>query len=88
MGDKLQAIPGVNIPNIPDIPFLAKGGIVTSPTLAMIGEAGPEAVVPLNQMGSVMNDNSVKKDMTVNIYGAGQSAEEILSQLNTMYKLA
>ena len=30
------------------IPKLAKGGIVNSPTLAMIGEAGPEAVVPLS----------------------------------------
>lgn len=29
------------------IPFLAEGGIVTKPTLAMIGEAGPEAVIPL-----------------------------------------
>jgi hypothetical protein len=28
----------------------ATGGIVTRPTLAVIGEAGPEAVVPLNQM--------------------------------------
>lgn len=32
------------------IPFLAEGGIVTAPTLAMIGEAGPEAVVPLSKM--------------------------------------
>jgi len=37
--DKLQ---------IPHIPALAQGGIVTSPTLALIGEAGPEAVVPLS----------------------------------------
>ena len=29
------------------IPHLANGGIVTKPTLAMIGEAGAEAVVPL-----------------------------------------
>ncbi|BDG62337.1 tape measure protein [Caldinitratiruptor microaerophilus] len=29
------------------IPFLAEGGIVTAPTLAMIGERGPEAVLPL-----------------------------------------
>lgn len=32
----------------PNIPRLAKGGIVNSATLALIGEAGPEAVVPLN----------------------------------------
>ena len=34
---------------LPLIPKLAKGGIVNSPTLAMIGEDGPEAVVPLNR---------------------------------------
>ncbi|MFS8540751.1 MAG: hypothetical protein LOD89_01495 [Tissierellales bacterium] len=37
--------------NIPKIPKLATGGIVTSPTLAMIGERGPEAVVPLENSG-------------------------------------
>jgi hypothetical protein len=34
---------------VPKIPMLAQGGIVTGPTLAMIGEAGPEAVVPLDR---------------------------------------
>ena len=33
--------------NIPKIPKLARGGIVDSPTLAMVGEAGKEAVMPL-----------------------------------------
>lgn len=33
--------------SIPKIPYLAKGGIIDSPTLAMVGEAGKEAVVPL-----------------------------------------
>lgn len=44
-------IPGVNL-NIsaisaPQIPKLARGGIIDQPTLAMVGEAGKEAVVPL-----------------------------------------
>jgi hypothetical protein len=39
----------VSIPGIPYIPFLADGGIVDSATLAVIGEQGPEAVVPLNK---------------------------------------
>lgn len=30
------------------VPRLAEGGVVTQPTVAMIGEAGPEAVVPLD----------------------------------------
>lgn len=34
------------------VPKMASGGIVTRPTLAMIGEAGPEAVIPLGKMGS------------------------------------
>ena len=33
-----------------DMLELATGGIVTRPTVAMIGEAGPEAVIPLNRM--------------------------------------
>jgi TP901 family phage tail tape measure protein len=33
------------------VPHFASGGIVTGPTLALIGEAGPEAVVPLNRSG-------------------------------------
>jgi hypothetical protein len=35
----------------PDVLPFAKGGIVTRPTLALIGEAGPEAVVPLSGPG-------------------------------------
>lgn len=38
----------VSVPLFPSIPMLASGGIVYGPTLALIGEAGPEAVVPLN----------------------------------------
>ena len=36
--------------DLPDIPELAQGGIVSQPTLALIGEKGPEAVVPLDKM--------------------------------------
>ncbi len=36
-----------------NVPKLAHGGIVTRPTLAMIGEAGPEAVVPLGRGGGI-----------------------------------
>lgn len=42
--------------DVPDIPMLANGGIVSKPTLALIGESGPEAVVPLNRgMGTGVN---------------------------------
>jgi hypothetical protein len=37
--------------DVPNIPMLAEGGIVNKATLAVIGEAGPEAVVPLSRAG-------------------------------------
>lgn len=36
-----------------NIPHMAAGGLVTKPTLAIVGEAGPEMVVPLTRAGSV-----------------------------------
>lgn len=38
-------VPGMSV--LPEIARLAKGGIVTKPTIGLVGEAGPEAVVPL-----------------------------------------
>ena len=38
---------GINPIKVPQIPAMAKGGIVDQPTLAMVGEAGKEAVMPL-----------------------------------------
>jgi hypothetical protein len=46
-GDAPNAGGGINIPK------MAAGGIVNQPTLAMIGEAGPEAVIPLSRMGQM-----------------------------------
>jgi phage-related protein len=42
----------------PDLSFakLARGGIVTRPTLAVVGEAGPEAVIPLNRAGAASRE--------------------------------
>lgn len=40
------------------IPALASGGVVTAPQLAMIGEAGPEAVIPLNQLSTMLSGAS------------------------------
>ena len=47
-----------NIPKIPhvQIPMLARGGIVAQPTLALIGERGKEAVMPLENNTGWIND--------------------------------
>ena len=56
---------------VPEIPMLGDGGIVTGPTLALIGERGPEAVVPLSGRGGGGMGN-----YTININGGlGSSAE-------------
>ena len=55
----------VNPPDIPRIPMLAEGGIVNSPTLAMVGEAGPEAVIPLDRLGR-MSGGGHTVNVTVN----------------------
>ncbi len=47
--------------NIPEIPHLAKGAIITKPTLAMLGEGGkPEGVFPLDRAGGMMGTQMVQ----------------------------
>lgn len=48
-GGSVGNILGIGVLENIGVPGLAKGGIVNKPTLAMIGEDGPEAVVPLSQ---------------------------------------
>lgn len=46
----INKIAGTSFSKIPRIPGLASGGIVTSPTLAVVGEGRhPEAVIPLSE---------------------------------------
>jgi hypothetical protein len=52
-----------------NIPAMANGGIVTGPTLALIGEAGPEAVIPLNRAGGMGGNN-----VTINVNGGDPRA--------------
>jgi hypothetical protein len=59
--------------DMPDIPMLAEGGIVTSPTIAMIGEGnGPEAVIPLSKLGSMGFGGGA--GITVNVNGGDPNA--------------
>jgi len=47
-----------------DVTMMATGGIVTKPTLGMVGEAGPEAVIPLSKLN--MGGGSTTINVTVN----------------------
>jgi uncharacterized membrane protein YjjP (DUF1212 family) len=53
-----------------NLPRMAEGGIVSSPTLALIGEAGPEAVVPLDRM-------QTGGGITINVTGGLATSAEI-----------
>jgi hypothetical protein len=54
--------------NFGNLPMMSDGGIVNQPTIAMIGEAGAEAVVPLDRMGGF--------GTTVNVNVAGSVISE------------
>ena len=66
--------------SIGNIPTLAQGGIVTRPTLAMIGEGGEsEAVIPLSKLGS-MGAGGVHIHLEGAIYGSIDAAVEMLDE--------
>lgn len=56
----INKVPGINISTVPKIPKLAKGGIIDSPTIAMVGEAGKEAVMPLENNTGWITDLASK----------------------------
>jgi hypothetical protein len=58
--------------DVPNIPMLAEGGIVNKATLAVIGEAGPEAVVPLSRAGEFGMGGG--NNVTINVNGGDPNA--------------
>lgn len=74
------------------VPQLAEGGVVRKPTLAIVGEAGPEAVIPLDRFngtgassgtGTVINFGSI----TINgNMGAGELREIIRAEFPRIIK--
>ncbi len=62
--------------DIPEIPKLEDGGIVTGSTIAQIGEAGPEAVVPLSQYQGGQNTDILKQILAVLTKMSHQNAQQ------------
>lgn len=60
---------------------MAKGGIVTSPTIALIGEAGPEAVVPLKDKGRGFG-GGINITFTGPVMGNAQQAREFAQMID------
>ncbi|WP_050571075.1 phage tail family protein [Streptococcus suis] len=67
----INNIPGVSLGSIGyvNLPRLARGGIVDSPTVAMIGEAGKEVVMPLENTGFLQTMGRVVGGAVVNALG-------------------
>ena len=49
------------------VPGFASGGVVTSPTLAMVGEAGPEAIIPLSSIKSQSSSQPAQQNNNINV---------------------
>ena len=58
---------------------LAEGGIVTRPTFALLGEDGPEAVIPLDELGSRGEGGGVT--VVVNVNGSLLAQDDILAMV-------
>jgi hypothetical protein len=72
-----KVVGSIKVPVFDGIKWYAQGGIFDSPTIAGIGEAGPEAVVPLDKLWKHL-DNMNAGGITFNIYAKeGQNPREI-----------
>nr|DAX81289.1 MAG TPA: minor tail protein [Bacteriophage sp.] len=69
----INKLPGVSLGSIGyvNLPRLARGGIVDSPTVAMIGEAGKEVVMPLENTGFLQTMGRIVGGAVVNALGGG-----------------
>lgn len=93
----INKIPGVNIGKLAELslPRLAKGGIVTSPTIAQIGEQGKEAVIPLennlewirkvaNEMQSAMAQQPIIVESHIYLEGDARQLWKVVRQQNNI----
>ena len=81
---KLTGKLSINPPSIPkiSIDWYKNGGIFDSPTIAGIGEAGPEAVVPLDKFWEKLDNLSGgETNIVININGATKDPREIAEEV-------
>ena len=76
-------IGGKGTPPKINVEWYAKGGIFNSPTLlAGVGEAGPEAVVPLDRFWKTLEGMSTgETNIVININGSNKDPREIAEEV-------
>ena len=76
---QLLAVSSQNPPPAPQ--YLQRGGIVTRPTRAVIGEAGPEAVIPLDRPGVAPALGGQTIQVTVHVAGSVTTGDDLARQI-------
>ena len=72
----------IKLLDIPQIPHLAKGGVVDQSTILEAGEAGPEAIIPLAQLWKQLETfltatiGSLAKELLQGLSGGGENGME------------
>ena len=78
---------GVNIPNIPSIPYLASGGIVSSGQMFVAREAGPELVGTLGGHTAVANNDQIVEGIAAGVRSANvDMTAAIVGALNLLIR--
>lgn len=68
---------GIGSISVPQIPLLAAGGILTQPTLNIAGEAGPEAVIPIDKLQSYISSAIDRTMQTANMQALVAAVENL-----------
>lgn len=84
-----KMIPGVSVGKISTVslPRMAKGGVLNGAQTVIAGEAGPEAIIPLDRLFAQMDKMAqtiagTGEGITVNVYGAeGQSVRALAQEV-------
>lgn len=64
------------------LPMLAEGGVVTGPTVAMIGEAGKEAVIPLDKLNDFVDVAPREVRVRGEIHASGKDLVVVIDNYN------
>lgn len=69
-----------------DVPKFGDGAIVTGPTLSVIGEKGPETIIPLNKLPDILSRGKSNNPVNITV-GMGISGRQIVPFIQRETKL-
>lgn len=65
---------------VPQIPLLAKGGIVDRPTLNIAGEAGAEAIIPIDKLQTYISGAVERTMQAFNVHALAAAVEDLANR--------